>query len=229
MPASWFTPVDNYCERIDASFWSEPLNAATNGSFVLAAAYGFFLWRRAGGRDWPGLALIGVILIVGIGSFLFHTFANRWSRLADVLPIALFIYGYFLLALRRFLRLSLIAALAATGIFALFNMIFPRLWFGVLPGVSLDGSVGYIPALAALLAVGCLCLVVKVRRPGFALLAAAGIFALSLFFRSIDGAVCSAFPTGTHFLWHVLNGVVLLVLARAAIAYPAGDRAKASP
>jgi hypothetical protein len=227
MPTSWLTPVDNYCERVDAGFWSEPLNAATNGAFILAAAYGFILWRRAGGRDWPGLSLIGIMLIVGIGSFLFHTFANRWSRLADVLPIALFIYGYFLLALRRFLRFGIVAALAATGIFAVFNMVFPRLWFGVLPSVTLDGSVGYLPALAALLTVGCLCLGAKVQRPGAALLTAAGIFALSLFFRSIDSAVCSAFPTGTHFLWHVLNGVVLLVLARAAIAYPADLRAKA--
>jgi hypothetical protein len=60
-----------------------------------------------------------------------------------------------------------------------------------------------------------------------ALLTAAGIFAASLSFRSVDNAVCSVFPVGTHFLWHLLNGLVLLVLVRAAIAYPAGDRAKA--
>jgi hypothetical protein len=94
MTTSWLTPVDNYCERTDAGFWSEPLNALTNGAFILAAAFGFCLWRRAGGRDWPGLWLIAVVLLVGIGSFLFHTLANRWSRLADVLPIAVFIYGW---------------------------------------------------------------------------------------------------------------------------------------
>ena len=35
--------VDVYCERVDASFWSEPLNAITNVSFVLAA---WLLWRE---------------------------------------------------------------------------------------------------------------------------------------------------------------------------------------
>jgi hypothetical protein len=29
--------VDIYCERTDASFWSEPLNAATNIFFIAAA------------------------------------------------------------------------------------------------------------------------------------------------------------------------------------------------
>jgi hypothetical protein len=27
--------------------------------------------------------------------------------------------------------------------------------------------------------------------------------------RTIDGAVCEAVPLGTHFLWHILNGIML--------------------
>ena len=46
----------------------------------------------------------------------------------------------------------------------------------------------------------------------------AAILAVSLFFRTIDDAVCARFPLGTHFLWHTLNGVMLgwmiLVLVR---------------
>ena len=38
--------------------------------------------------------LIMFVLLIGIGSGLFHTLANRWSALADVIPITLFIYGY---------------------------------------------------------------------------------------------------------------------------------------
>jgi len=29
--------IDNYCERIDPSFWSEPVNAMTNLAFIVAA------------------------------------------------------------------------------------------------------------------------------------------------------------------------------------------------
>ena len=219
MPSSWLTPVDNYCERLDPGFWAEPLNALSNGAFILAAAYAFRLWRREGARDWPGLWLVAVAASVGIGSFLFHTLANRWSLLADVLPIAAFIYSYFLLALRRYLHLGPVAAILATAVFAAFNVSFDRIWFGWLPGVSLNGSVGYIPAALALLAVGALCRPAGEKAAGRALLLAAGLFALSLAFRSMDAASCAALPAGTHFLWHGLNGLVLAVLMRAAILH----------
>ena len=37
----------------------------------------------------------------------------------------------------------------------------------------------------------------------------AGLLALSLTFRSLDETLCSALPIGTHFMWHLLNGVML--------------------
>jgi len=219
MPASWFAPVDNYCERTDPSFWSEPLNAVTNAAFLLAAVYAFVRWRRAGGRDGPVLWLIAVTAVVGIGSFLFHTVAERWALLADVVPIAVFIYGYFLLAMGRYLRLGPVAAVLATAAFVAFNMGFEPLWRHFLPHVTLNGSLGYVPAAAALLGVGTLCLFGKEREAGKALLLAAALFALSLTFRSLDRSLCTMLPTGTHFLWHVLNAVVLAILMDAAIAH----------
>ncbi len=217
MNPSWFQAIDSYCERLGPGFWAEPVNAATNAAFLLAAAHAFLLWRRWRPRDWPALWLIAVTAVVGIGSFLFHTFANRWSLLADVLPIALFIYSYFLLAMYRYLRLGAAAATAATLAFAVFNLSFPRVWFSLFPGMGLNGSVGYLPALAALVAVGIACRIRRAAQPGRALLWGAGAFALSLGFRSIDNAVCPALPLGTHALWHVLNALVLWILMRAAL------------
>jgi len=219
MPESWLTPIDNYCERLVPGFWAEPLNAVSNGAFIAVALYALVLWRRAKNQDWLSLWLISVAFIVGVGSFLFHTFANRWSLLADVLPIALFIYSYFLLAMRRYLRLGWGTAVAVTVIFATFNMSFARLWLAAFPGVTLNGSIGYIPAALAMLAVGVLCFVREAREPGRALLAAAGLFALSLLFRSVDAVACPALPVGTHFLWHFLNALVLGLLMRAAILH----------
>ena len=220
MPGSWLAPIDSYCERLGPGFWGEPLNAVTNGAFLAAALYALALWRRAGARDGPALWLIAVTFIVGTGSFLFHTFANRWSLLADVLPIALFIYSYFLLAMLRYLNLGRIAAIAVTVLFALFNLSFGRLWFSVLPGVTLNGSVGYIPTALALPTVGIACLVSGATEAGRALLAAACVFALSLLFRSLDGTVCATIPAGSHFLWHGLNALVLFILMKAAIVHP---------
>lgn len=44
---------------------------------------------------------------------------------------------------------------------------------------------------------------------------ATGVFVVSLGLRSVDMELCDAFPMGTHFMWHSLNGVFLYLLVRA--------------
>jgi Ceramidase len=230
MDSSWFAPVDNYCERTDPGFWSEPLNALSNGAFFLAALGALALWRRAGANDRPVLWLAAVAALVGTGSFLFHTVARRWAVLADVLPIAVFIYSTFFIAMRRFLGIGLAAAGGATLAFAALGSAFERAWRALAPTVTLNGSVGYLPALLALVLVGGWCLAgphaasrPRTAAAGRALLAAAAVFGLSLVFRTIDRDVCAAWPVGTHFMWHMLNAVVLFILMRAALkARPGG-------
>ncbi|HZH12080.1 MAG TPA: ceramidase domain-containing protein [Microvirga sp.] len=224
MSVSWFEPIDSYCERLDPGFWAEPVNALSNVFFLLAALAAFRVWRRGERPDWPALWLIAVAAAVGIGSFLFHTFANRWSLLADVLPIAAFIYSYVLLAMRRYLRLRIMPAVATTLVFAAVNIGFERLWFSVFPGVTLNGSVSYLPALMALVGVGLACLGQSTGRAGRALLWAGCTFGLSLVFRSVDSAVCSGLPLGTHALWHMLNALVLWILMITALAHPSKER-----
>jgi hypothetical protein len=206
----WSQPIDLYCERTDATFWSEPANAISNAAFLIAAAAAFVRWRRGDQGDWPALALIGVVTAVGIGSSTFHTVATRGAVLADVVPIAVFIYGYLLLALRRFLGLSCIAAGAIVVAYAAAAQGLSSL----APPRSLNGSVGYLPALAALIVVAAVAKETEVRR-GLAL--AALLFAISLALRTVDIALCPAFPLGTHFAWHIINAAVLYILLRTAM------------
>ncbi|MCY4327386.1 MAG: hypothetical protein OXC53_07355, partial [Rhodobacteraceae bacterium] len=44
------------------------------------------------------------------------------------------------------------------------------------------------------------------------------LLALSIFFRWLDLKVCSSVPIGTHFIWHIVNAVLLgwLIYALAA-------------
>ena len=35
------------------------------------------------------------------------------------------------------------------------------------------------------------------------------ILVVSLFFRTVDEPLCRDFPLGTHFMWHMLNGLML--------------------
>ena len=98
----WTRQIDGYCERLGPGFWAEPLNAATNAAFILAALLGLWLACRSGRLDGPVNWLVAVTLAVGTGSFLFHTYATAWAALADTGPIALFILSYIAIAMNRF-------------------------------------------------------------------------------------------------------------------------------
>jgi hypothetical protein len=216
----WRQPVIDYCERLDGGFWAEPANALTNGAFLIAAAAAFVSWRRRGAADGPVLALILVTASVGVGSFVFHTVATRGAMLFDVVPIAVFIYGYFLLALRRFFGLGAWAAAVVTIAFAAGSYLIDAFASG------LNGSLAYLPALGAMACFSALLWLQSRRdagdtplRPRLAsgLAGAALLFFVSLCFRTVDREVCALLPLGTHFLWHALNACVLYVLLRTAM------------
>ncbi|GEO99197.1 hypothetical protein GCM10007887_17650 [Methylobacterium haplocladii] len=225
MDASWFAPVMAYCERLDGGFWAEPLNAVSNGAFIAAAGAAVLRERRAHHRDPAALVLAALVAVVGIGSFLFHTLANRWSMLADVIPIGLFIYAYVLLAMRRFLGLPSFPAVAITLAFAGLNLGFAAMADRVLGQSSAaltNGSIDYVPAVLALLGVGGVLTRSTTparRRAGLSLLGIAALFLLSLTFRTIDRSVCAVLASGTHFLWHLLNALVLYRLIVTALHF----------
>ncbi|WP_377848279.1 ceramidase domain-containing protein [Bosea sp. UC22_33] len=205
-----------YCERIDDGFWAEPLNAMTNAAFLAAAVAAFWLWRRQTGRERVILVLIGLVFAIGIGSFLFHTIPNRWTLLADVVPIQFFAFGYFAFALKRFLGLPGAITAFATLVFLGLALGLSAAGRAVLP-VGMAGSAGYAAFLPGLIGVA----LALTRRPalrhqGQLLALAAGAFAVSLTMRSIDNALCGSLPLGTHWLWHLLNASVLYLLLRAA-------------
>jgi hypothetical protein len=209
----WTSFIDNYCERTGPGLFNEPLNALSNLAFFIAA-----LWagRRAliAGADWAVWALIAMVAVVGAGSLAFHTFATRWAMLADVIPIAVFIYSYLGLALRRFLGLSYAVTLALIMLLLIANLGLERL----LPPGFLNGSAAYVPSLLAGLAVA---VAANLRRNGVSapLFAASLVFALSLAFRTADQAICPVLPIGTHYIWHILNAVVLGLYLDAAIRF----------
>lgn len=206
----WSRPVDLYCERLSAAFWAEPVNAISNAAFFIAVLFAFQEWRKAGSRDWPVLALIALVGVIGAGSFVFHTVATRGAALLDGVPIAIFIYAYFFLSFRRMLGLSVAVSVLALIGYAVVSYAIAA----SVPRALLNGSQSYLPAFFALLGVAAFVREPKTYR---AMLIAAGIFALSLVCRTVDIAACEAIPLGTHFVWHLLNAVVLYLLLRAAM------------
>jgi hypothetical protein len=183
---NWSDPVSFYCERTSATFWAEPVNALTNAGFLMAALAAFLEWRRAGGRDMPVLGLIAVMVLIGLGSFAFHTLATRGAVYFDVIPIAVFIYGYLALALRRFLVLGWLPTIAILVGYIAVSHLLARF----APPGTLNGSIDYLPALTAMLII--LGFVPAKIRSAVAL--AAVTFIVSLTFRTIDQEICYVFP-----------------------------------
>lgn len=215
------THLDLYCERTGPEFWSEPVNALTNLVFVLAGLWGVYEVRRRGTGAFAE-ALAWWAVAIGVGSFLFHTYATRLTMWADVLPIAGFTLAYTLLNLRRFVGMAWPKALAVFIAFyiaaAIVTLMVPD-WLREMT----NGSTGYLPPFLALIFFGIV--VIRAGNPaGWYNLAAALMFCASVTFRAIDPVVCEAMPLGTHFLWHTINGLMLGVLLAATARYGAPRR-----
>ena len=202
--------TDLYCERLGPGLWAEPLNAVTNLAFFLAAWAAWSLGRRVYALSPGTRLLVALIIAIGVGSALFHTFATPWARLLDTGSILLFQISYLWLYGRRIATLS--AALTA-GLLTLFVVAayaarqFPHVF---------NGSLIYAPAVVVIVGLGVYHAWTRTaaRR---SVLAAAAVFLLAVVFRMMDRAVCPVFPFGTHFLWHLLIPVALYFLMRGLL------------
>ncbi len=230
--------VGCYCERaLNPDFWAEPINAMTNLAFLFTALFAYTDLRAKGPHSGTReiLVLIGLAMLVGVGSFMFHTFATGWARLTDVTPITLFITVYLVTALRRFLGMSLLSALGVTGLVVVITLVM-FLCDELMPGrlcsalnSSFSGSLAYVPALAVMAIFGSV--LYRHKHPVTDwVLSAFCVFTLSLILRALDdwpkgnGIGCmtremgeQAVSLGTHSLWHILNAVMLYLLLRALI------------
>jgi hypothetical protein len=214
-----FRSIDIYCERTAPGLLAEPINALTNLAFFLAAWLVLRQARAEGRLDGPLKALIGLVFAIGTGSLLWHTFAQAWAGAADVIPILLFIVTYVGLSMWRFFGAGRAEAVALAVAFLFFAPGLRSAAAAALPEV-MRPSFGYLPALVALVVCGGL-LMLRRHPAGLWLLGAGAVFVVSLTFRALDEQVCAGFPAGTHFMWHVLNAVVLGTLMTAWLRHGA--------
>jgi hypothetical protein len=230
--------IFDYCERgSNPAFWAEPLNAVTNGGFILAAFAGIVMIakRPPSGRSFWSAFFVLNFIAIGVGSFLFHTVPNVNTALADTGPIGIFMLTYLIFALRRLAGASLLATAAAIGAFVGFMAMSFKMqcwdghmgfWLDVPHGAQakcLNGSLGYGPALVAMWLIAAW-LGLKRHPAALPIFGAALTFAASLTFRSLDQRLCADWVVlghrmGTHFIWHLLNSLTLFLLLSASIKY----------
>ena len=233
--------VYNYCERgSDGALWAEPFNAATNVGFLLAALIALLVLvrRPKDAQSADHFLLIALVFVIGLGSAAFHIFADRLTGLADVVPIGVFMLVYLGFALNRFLRVppgwTVLMVIGFTALAAVTMQL--RCWNGGIgfpgegvtnAGPCFNGSIGYLPALLAIVLAGVL---LRERRHPAALylLWAGAIFAISIALRSLDFVLCDRVViegrnVGTHFIWHLLNALTLFLLLLASLKVPRED------
>lgn len=206
-----FEYIDIYCERLAPGLWAEPLNALTNLSFFIAGFFALRLAQKQSALNWRCGLLIALVFGMGIGSTLFHTFAVVWAMLSDVLPILFYQIVFIAVYAQRVIGLPCRYSYALLGLFFITmygSMQLPREW--------LNGTLEYAPALLFVTGLG-LWHFKNAPREKWGLLLAAIVFVISMSLRSIDMQLCESWPLGTHFLWHICNGLVLYLTTRAYI------------
>ena len=196
-----FKSIDIYCERLDTGLWAEPINAATNAAFILAAA---IMWLKCKNLA-EGRVLAFLLFLIGCGSFLFHTFAQTWAAILDVTPILIFILTYIYAANRRFLVWS--KRMSITGVILFLPYQF--LVVSILSSIQfLGSSAQYVPVAILIFFYSALLHKSKTNLSR-ELFVGATILSLSIFARTIDEPLCLIVSVGTHFIWHILNAIML--------------------
>lgn len=203
---NWTSPIDLYCERMDASFWSEPINAATNAAFLVAA---LFVWRL---HSQPSSMFAVLIALIGLGSFAFHTWANRLTAVMDVAAIALYLIAFAYCIPHQWNKRSKVISIGSILFLFACIAICSLMVSSMKASFALLPSGLYLGAWLALFAFTGITQKVNSTAARWLWIAVA-IFPGSLLLRQLDIVWCDT-AGGTHWLWHLLNAIVLWACAR---------------
>ena len=198
----FFQSIDIYCERKSLIFWSEPINALTNFFFIII---GFHLFIKTFQDKLCKLLSLELVLI-GICSFFFHTFANITSAILDTFSIILFGLTYLFAANIRFLNFSYVLSTFSIITFIPYSFVVTfSIQFFIEPT---NGSAFYFSYILLFLIYS----IVLIKKNSYVsknLFLCFLILLISIILRSFDQKFCSNISIGTHFLWHILNSIVL--------------------
>ena len=208
-------PQTIYCERISASVFAEPVNLITNLAFFISAIFTYKLIKEKNVKDSIYRVLPWLILLIGLGSISYHSFRGPVTLLFDAVPIYIFLGLSLFLLFKKLVRHTGLA-LGVIGLFVLLQIFltinFPHLF---------NGSIRHI-ANAILLSALIIWTYKKFGKVTLQLFFVFLVYAVGIFFRTIDIPICPTFTIGTHFLWHLFAawGAYLIVrfIAKSEIA-----------
>ena len=191
--------ITDYCERISNGIFSEPINLFSNLLFFISAFLIFKIFKKNKIKELIYWLLLFFITLIGIGSSLWHSFRNPFTLTLDALPIYLFILIFLYLVLRKLLNNKwkpLIFVTSFIVIQVLISILFPK---------ALNGSIRHV--INALIFVFLIIWIHKKELLNKYFITSFLLYFFGIIFRSTDIEVCSIFPLGTHFLWHICTSL----------------------
>lgn len=215
-PSTAVTHIGYYCGRFGPGFWGEPLNSLSNFAFVLGAVIAFRFWRSSPSRDPWQLLLFSLAASIGVGSFIFHSHPVPATLAIDLIPIQIFGLTALAYVCLRYVGLTKSRTFALLLAFFLIR----QLWIRSVNQGLLGGGVTHVPALLMLLSFG---VILKLRQSPVAnfLFLACAAYVAALLVRSWDLHLCSEFPIGLHWLWHLLTATAAsTIICGAALNQP---------
>lgn len=204
-------PIPIYCERGSLGFFEEPLNAISNIALIFAGLGIYKLLIKNKIQEVEYKALLILVFIIGVGSFLWHVTRNVYALILDAAPVALTFALITYILLSKLIKQKLIALSIAL-------MLIPtRFFISSFAPTDISGSLirNLINTTSFLLII--LWTIRKYGRVAFDGLTVLTVYLVAITARSLDLQVCPTFYIGTHFLWHILNALAIYLAVRLII------------
>lgn len=205
-------PLPILCERGDnLELFTEPLNTISNIAFIFAA-YGIHkLLRKNKVHQVEYKALLILVLLIGFGSFLWHTTGNLFALILDIVPVTLSFVTITYIFLKNLTGNKLLALLLAV-------LLLPTRFFisSFAPTDIISSLIRNLINLTTFFLIILLTLK-KYGKIAFEGLGILTVYLVAIIMRIMDLQVCPVFPLGTHFLWHIFNALAVYLAVRFII------------
>lgn len=202
MNLSSLFPHTTYCERGDGiSIFAEPVTAIANLAILISTFYIYRLLRSEGKLAFPYLLLPLFMLVTGLSSILWHSYPSYTTLILDSLSVVFFLLTAWMIYFQKMLG-NYIKALLGVAILLAVTMT-PILIFPEFFTTATERNILAIVVFIIILILSYF----KIGKDVLRLMLPTALFIVAILFREIDMVVCSHFPIGTHFLWHIFNSI----------------------